>query len=387
MIAINKVLTFWITWIYVSINIIVTFTPIPGILLLAIRELWIFIFMFILLRERLFLQCYIICFFLIAGIAHLTFNPMTSGPMSGLVSLVYFLRDICLIFFVINILISAKTFLDQRMVESFIVIVFVVAAVEVITKFYDPLWFYNFVDVDGHLEAKGVRAQFGFGLIGLRTVGLFYSPNLLGTFLSCLFIYYCLSEKRWSYYKGVVAIFIGVFTGTKVVLLAFGYIFCKIFKSLAGIYFLLAIFGSVSLISYLYYDVVRDPLLRYHLASTLGHFHSFSSFADSFQYSVFVDFPGYNSTTIRVLNAESLTGVESLLLARFLDMRLISLPFVMYLAFIWLKLRYLHWKLAFVYGLFIMIILFTATSNLPVAYVPLALISFHLGTREVTINE
>lgn len=228
-----------------------------------------------------------------------------------------------------------------------------------------------------YFTKKGTDSNFGFGIVGERIYYPFYSPNLLSTFFSL--VAFALLLKQLSKFKYTLALtFVNIFTVSKVFIF---YVFISLIKRmrlnvslvLALVFF--ALLMSENLV-YLIYNQVENPLVKYHLASVIGHLKAFNVF--SWQNMSLIPEPlGSNSIIAQYINNQEKTfGIESTILVRLSELRLNLLIFILYICFASLKFG----KIWQVFNFSFLLLLFlTATSNHPVVFGSAALIILSNG--------
>lgn len=223
-----------------------------------------------------------------------------------------------------------------------------------------------------YFSKKGTYSNFGFGLVGERIYYPFYTPNLLSTFISLVAFALLLTNLSRFRYSFVLTI-VNLFTVSKVF---FFYVFLSFIKRirLNVKFFIFVLFLMLALSEKIIYHIylsIDDPLLKYHLASVIGHLKAFDAL--SWQNMSLIPEPlGSNSIIAQyIYDQEKVFGIESTIFVRLSELHL---HFVILLLFIVFKTLKFHnsWRV-FIYSILLLLAL-TATSNHPVVYGSAALI-------------
>jgi len=365
-ISLRRLIFFVTTWGYVVTNLLVAWIASLSLPLMAVRESWMILLLFLLLLTRSYLALVflaVICFY--------GASPFVEGVQSvQILGFVYGMRDIFLLTMVIE-LCRYKCDLDVSKNEVFAFIYFVlfIALFDSITTNVLGM---NIVEsifrTSEYYSNKGVDINLSNGLFGDRIGSPLYSPNLLCTLLACCFFL----DHRISPSKWIVKLFsfvVIVFTMSKVL------VFSLAFYVIRTRWKLPVILGLSSLLPFYilldsYYATLPPGILKYHTASLLGHFHAFAMAIENDLFSFIPEPIGSHSIAMQVINegTDSGAGIESIILARLSELKVYYLFVIAYIFYSLFQMKNNEQEKFITF--FVVLSLLTATSNQPVAFIP-----------------
>jgi hypothetical protein len=361
---INRIIFYHTTWGYLIINILIAKSGSSlALMLIGIRELWMVLLIVFLIMNKRTIS---LLFLLIIGVYG--FIPMIDDfSMMSIMGYVYGFRDIFLIVLLMELLLLSNTDISKKEISIFLITIIILSLLDImftVSMGADNSYslFYN---LNEYYSNKGVRTNLSAGFLGDRLTIPLYSPNLLAT----LFVTFYFLERviKHHLFIKLLAFIVAVFTLSKVLVVSlFFYISGKWWK-INVLLIILSIFPLYFGLEY-FYNILEPSLLKYHIASTLGHFNSFGS-ALKMDFTSFIpDILGHNSTAVRVVSGKPVLGLESLLLSRLIDLKVYFIFVPIYLIYMYKIVAYDVSKKFIAYFLFLSIL--TATSNQPVAFVP-----------------
>jgi hypothetical protein len=363
----RKLLFYLTTWCFLGINILIAWLPIFNLPLLAIRESWMILLLVFICLNRSYIS---LCFILIIGAFGAAPFVNDFVPMQ-LLGYFYGFRDIFLLVLLVE-LAKYKSNLDvtKKEVNVFVFFVMILAFIDfLITNVLDMGLMEFIFRTKDYYGNKGIDINLSNGILGDRVGVPLYSPNLICTLLAA---YYFLDSRinRSNNFVKLFAFIVAVVTMTKVI------IFSLCFYVLGRFWALPVLMGILSLFPFYlvlhdFYISLPTGLLKYHIASVLGHLHAFDIASTNNIYSFIPEPLGSHSIAMKVLRGDGSSGpgIESSILARASELKIYYLFVVAYIIYslISLKNDVLRKFIAF----FVLLSLLTATSNQPVAWVPI----------------
>jgi hypothetical protein len=365
----HTVLVIYVSYIFLFSNILAAHLPNLAILFIAIRDLWIFIFIFILFKninnKHNFIIMLFIFFWGMLGVIPIFINEIS---IEKIIVFFYGFRDICLIGFVFYVLknevkISKAT---RGLINIFIGFVFIAFCIQNIFQIIgweaitESIYQYEI-----YYHAKGIDINLDGGIFGMRPGAPLYSPGLVATLLS----FYVLSKKL-SVIKEVSVFTIAFLTLSKVVVLV------VIYKIFSRFYVLLTlgVFISMTLVINIAETLKEDypnTIYSYHAHSITEHL-GFTQYFNDKDNTILPDLLGSSSIAgALILGNDPNESAESLFVSKIKDFNWLSLffiPFFIYFMFT------LDREKRFYFVVFLLLQLFTGMSNHPVCYLPLFLI-------------
>lgn len=361
----RRVLFFLTTWGFLLTNWMVAWAGPLSLVLLAIRDSWMLLLVVYLTQRK---RAISLLFLLIIGLIGAVSALDSEGGGSSVITYIYGYRDLFLIVLLVELLSedAAPTVASDE-IELFVKTVVWFAMLEVVLQnFLGTSLVNTFFNTGSYYSNKGVDINLSNGILGARIATPLYSPNLLCTLLATYYFFERNSER-----KGFIRFFAGVasiFTLSKVFLVSlFFYVLNKRWKA-ALLVALVALIPAYYLLTF-YYETIDSPLLKYHLASLIGHFSAFEKSVAGDIMTLYPDVLGSNSIAANWKQTEDVGGIESSILVRLSELKAYYLIVVCYFVYAFRKIRDERKRklLAF----FILVTLVTATSNHPVCYVPL----------------
>ncbi|MBA6292583.1 hypothetical protein H4J58_09660 [Colwellia sp. MB3u-70] len=365
-ISLRRLIFFWTTWGYLLTNFLVAWFSSLSMAFMAVRESWMLLLLVLLVFNRSYLSLAFIGVIALYGAA-----PFAEGIQGyEVLGFIYGMRDIFLLVLLIE-LIHSSSDLKVSKNEIFLFIYFVLGiaiADAVTTNVLGMNVLESIFRTSSYYSNKGVDINLSNGLMGERIGAPLYSPNLLCTLLACCFFFDHRIVKGKLFVKAMALIVIA-FTMTKVIVFSLGFYLVRSKWKLPTILGLTALFPLYFLLVS-YYSTIPLGLLKYHLASILGHFHAFTLAIESNLLSYIPEPLGSNSIAVKIMTAgvNSGPGIESSILARFSELKIYYFIVIAFIIYSFFKIDHDVEKkfLAF----FIVLSLLTATSNQPVAFIP-----------------
>ncbi|WP_077285849.1 hypothetical protein [Cognaticolwellia aestuarii] len=364
--TLRRLIFFVTTWGYVVTNVSVAWFSTLSLPLMAVRESW----MILLLILLFMIKSYIAITFL-AIIAFYGAAPFTEGFQSvEILGFVYGMRDIFLLVMLIE-LCRYKGSLDVTNREVFCFIYFIVF-IAIFDALTTNILGMNFTQqvfrTHEYYSNKGVDINLSNGLLGDRLGAPLYSPNLLCTMLACCFFldHRIVSSK---FIVKILSFIVVVFTMSKVIVFSLAFYIIRSKWKIPVILGLLSLFPFYLILDS-YYLTLNSGVLRYHVASTLGHFHAFAIAIKNDLLSFIPEPIGSHSIAMQVINegTDAGAGIESVILARLSELKIYYLFVITYMLYSLYKLE--NNKEEKFITFFIVLSLLTATSNQPVAFIP-----------------
>ena len=365
----HTILIIYISYIFLFSNILAAHLPNLSIAFIAIRDLWVFIFIFILFKNLKNINNSIImlfiCFWGLMGITPLFTSEIS---LSKIIVFFYGFRDICLLGFVFYILkneikISPAA---RKAINIFIGIVFITFCIQNLFQIIgweaitESIYQYGV-----YYQAKGIDINLDGGLFGMRPGAPLYSPGLVATLLS----FYVLTKKL-SFIKEISIFTVAFLTLSKVVVLVAIY---KIFKRYY-VLLTLGVFISMTLminVAETLKENYPNTIYSYHAHSITEHL-GFTQYFNGKDNTLLPDLLGSSSIAgSLILGNDPNESAESLLVSKVKDfnwLSIIFIPFFIYFMFTLGKQK------RFFFVVFLLLQLFTGMSNHPVCYLPLFLI-------------
>lgn len=363
-INIYKVFFYYTTWGYVITNFLVAWITSLSLVFMILRDFWVFIFIFLLIKTKNFFPVILILIMLIYGIVGI----LEYFDVNIIFSIFYGFRDIILIVLIVELLKIKDSFnISKNEINIFVNFVVLIAFVHIIiSTFFNSNIVNEIFNMSNYYNNKGIDINLSNGFFGQdRTSVPLYSPNLLCTLI--VTYYFLQKDIPQKIYLKFIALIVAFFTLSKVLVIGlFFYFFNRSWKYILTIVILVSIPMYFVLIEY--YNNLEMGLLKYHLASTIGHLNAFQISIETGLTTFIPDILGSNSIASKVLSGNNEAGIESTLLARFADYKIYFLILLIYVIY---NFRYLISNVEKKTYVFIFIILLlTATSNHPVVYVP-----------------
>jgi len=366
-ISIRKLLFYLTTWCFLVINILVAWVPSLNLPLLAIRESWMILLLVFICLNRSYISLF---FILVIGVFGAAAFVNDFAP-SQLLGYFYGFRDIFLLVLLVE-LAKYKSNLDvtEKEVNVFVFFVMILASIDfVITNVLNMGLMESFFRTNDYYSNKGIDINLSSGILGNRVGVPLYSPNLLCTLLAA---YYFLDRRisRSTVFVKLFAFIVAAVTMTKVILFSLCFYVLGRFWALPMLIGILSLFPFYLLLNDFYISLPVG-LLKYHVASVLGHLHAFEIASTNNLYSLIPDPLGSHSIAMKVLNGEGGAGpgIESSILARASELKIYYLFVVAYVIYSLLKIK--DDVLRKVIAFFVLLSLLTATSNQPVAWIPI----------------
>ncbi|MFT6918575.1 MAG: hypothetical protein ACJA2G_001194 [Cognaticolwellia sp.] len=364
-ISLSRSIFYLTTWGYLLVNITIAWVPQLNLPLMALRESWILLLTIYLVQQKCFLSLYVIIFLAIFGLIPILFD-FSMGIQ--LISYVYGFRDVFLIILIVELTVRSKPF-SIRKSEIYFFIYFVMALSLldiVITNILGMSYVHDIFRVDDYYLNKGVEINLSNGFLGDRVGAPLYSPNLLCTLLALFFFFDRRLLVRGFWIK-FLSLLICFFTMTKVIIVALGFQLLGSRWKFVVILSLLSIYPLYIAIDLIYRSLDMG-LMKYHLASTLGHLHAFVYTIEEGLFSFIPEGFGSNSIMMKVALGIEGEGIESTILARLSELKMYFSILFFYILHSLYRCEF-DLERKFIVFVFI-IMLLTATSNQPVAYVP-----------------
>lgn len=368
-IKLHNLLVIYISYIFLICNVLAAHIPTRSLVFIAIRDLWIFIFIFILindLKNKVSLVTFVfIAFWGLLGVTPLLTGEITSGK---LIVYLYGFRDICLIGFVFYIL-KAKIAISnyvKKSINIFVGIVLITFTLQIIFQILGLEHITEFIyQYKIYYQAKGIDINLDGGIFGMRPGAPLYSPGLVATLLS----FYILSRRK-SIVQQVLTITISFFTLSKVIVLI---VIFKVFRKIyfwvvVGLFLFLTLIISVA-------ETLKEnypnSIYSYHAHSITEHL-GFTQYFNSEDNTLLPDLLGSSSIAgALILGNDPSESAESLFVSKLKDYNWLSLFFIVFFIYF---LFTLDKEKRFYFVVFLLLQLFTGMSNHPVCYIPLYLI-------------
>lgn len=365
MTSLKTLILVYTTACWTVFNIAIAHLPTAALFIIVLRDSWIILCFFYFFKTKQWFELLLLIYILLIGVITLAFDNLSLG---GLKFTIYGLRDFALILLVMVLLNSRpSTKFEYQFSKNFVLFCCLVALLEIVDLYIlKTNTMHQAFALDSYYSNKGVDINLSGGFSGISRIVLpLYSPNLLGGLLALSVVY---MYRSTSFTNKLLVVFTSIFTLTKNIVLIFS--LYNLLKSRLGILFL--IFSSGVVITLLNPDVLallEDPLIKYHASSVIGHLNAFS-IAGTYNLFSFIPTPiGENSIAAAIAtNTADSAGIESSILARWSELGLWMLPFLIYLTIKVLSYRS-HPKQIFAL-IFLMLLLFSATNNHPIMYLP-----------------
>lgn len=362
--SIFKLLFYYTTWGYLITNFLVAWIGSLSLIFMALRDMWVFIFIFLLIKTKNFFPLILIFIMFIYG----TVGIVEYFDVNIIFSIFYGFRDIVLIVLIVELLkIKDNLNISKKEINIFINFVVLIAFIHIILlTFFNSNIVNEVFHMSQYYSNKGIDINLSNGFFGQdRTSVPLYSPNLVCTLI--VTYYFLQKDIPQKIYWKLIAFIVAVFTLSKVLVVGlFFYFFNKSWKYILIIIILISIPLYFALLEY--YTGLEVGLLKYHLASTIGHLHAFERSIETGLTTFIPDILGSNSIASKVLSGNNEAGIESTLLARLADYKIYFLILLSYVAYNFKHLTNNVEKKTYVF--IFVILLLTATSNHPVVYIP-----------------
>lgn len=357
MINLHTLLFLHVSFVFLLTNIIAAFLPNLSLIFIGFRDLWILIFAVILIKDKSYK--YLSFLFILASLGAASF---IEHGISKSTILVYFygLRDLFLLVLITYYLQLPSINVNQKLIWAFVFIVFALSAGEILS-FYSGFGqqYRDAFRISQYFESKGIISNLNGGLLGDRLSIPFYSPAIV-----CSLFSFLIFLKIPRFHK-VLFLIISFYTSSKILLIVL------VFK-LMNRFAILILPGAVFGISFLYFSLpyVIDnfpmSIYSFHAASVLDHINALSFFNSDFL-SIIPKLLGESSiASLQILGNDDIDGPESLLIARLLDFKILSIGIVFFILY---ELKKMNYTSRIYYMLIIMIFVFSSLSNHPIAYI------------------
>lgn len=356
MVNLNRILFFYVTYIFVLCNFAVAYIPALNLVALGVRDAWMIIFIIILLISEEFLLLLFLFFAAVFGLV----GALNYDTEFNFFVYAYGLRDMFLLAFFLFYISNRNQYVTEREARFFVLLVSLSALIEILSY---PLGyssiFSNLYRSDIYFAAKGIQSHLQGGFFGNRVTAPLYSASLLAT---CLVFFFA---TRLNGYRRFLYLPIAMMTLSKVVPLAAGvYLFRK--RPLVFI----AIFVLVLLLAKQVLEAViistEPSMITYHLGSVMDRYASFSLTSSGLSNPFNPQYLGFSSIAGHLLNGLDPTEApESLLLAKLFDYKILGI--IVFAPFV-LRMRQCHRSKYFLLILFLLLQLFSSLSNHPVAF-------------------
>lgn len=352
------------TWGFVIANTVIAHSGSSTNAILIVRDSWTILAFVYLILVGAFAELLIILWVVTVATIAILLNDF---DLSRAQIMAYGLRDIFLIVLISRLLYGREAWTSgRRPADKFLIFCLAFASLEIAQLlFHFDIGIYKIFPMSEYYEEKGVTANLYGGLFEMNRVSVpLYSPNILGAMLILSAIYSPRSKK--SIYSLVLAS-ASLFTTTKNIFVA---IFVRL---LSFSKFALVIFCMLGLpLGFLFFSAVfsnaTSAFVLYHSASILGHFHAFQQSADAGLFNIVPSLVGSKSTLAAAMSCCDIRGIESTLLARWVELGLWFTPVLLYLIYVASKIKDRE-KFSF-FCLFLLLITLSSTNNHPIAYFP-----------------
>lgn len=362
----RRTLFFLTTWGFLITNWLVAWIGPLSLPLLALRDSWMALLVLYLVQRKRVVS---LLFLLVVGIVGaISVLDADAAASASVITYIYGYRDLFLIVLLVELLSdNAAPTVDSKEIDFFVKVVVVLAMLEVVLQNILGTTLVNtFFNTGSYYSNKGVDINLTNGILGSRIATPLYSPNLLCTLLATYYFFERDAERKGfgRFFAGVASIF----TLSKVFLVAlFFYVLKKRWKA-ALIGAIIALVPIYYLLNF-YYQEIDSPLLKYHLASLIGHFSAFEKSVAGDIMTLYPDILGSNSIAANWKATEDVGGIESSILVRLSELKAYYLITICYFIYGFIRIR--DERKRKVLAFFILVTLVTATSNHPVCYVPL----------------
>ncbi len=362
MININLLFFIYTTFGFLFINVLIAWVPSASLILLAVRDAWMIIFLIILIKKNETFYVFFLVSYLLLGIIGIVNIGINS---SSIIVYVYGARDLFLIVMFFYFLKQEELSFKVSHVWFFVYFVLVLSMLEIIA-FYAGIGstYRNVFQIEQYFLSKGIISNLNGGLLGVRLSIPFYSPALVCSLFSLLIFI------KTSAFKKILYLIVSFYTSSKILMVV---LLFKLSRKLA-IFILPSIGGGLFVLSQLLPQVIAEypnSIYSFHAASILDHINALNFFNGEF-FSLVPKLLGESSiASLQILGKSDIDGPESLLIARLLDFKLLSIGLVLLFIKELLNSEFQH-KIYIM--LFCTIIMFSSLSNHPVAYLPFLLL-------------
>jgi hypothetical protein len=362
-ILLEKILFYQVSYVFLVSNILIAHLG-SGLSLpiLAIRDSWM-----LTLAILIIIRVDLIGIFLLSSGILFGVLPIFAGNQFIPLIFLHGLRDLFLIVFVFYILRGSSFRANRVSFKIFSLIVISLSALQLAFQIfgfgeYDEFLFRT----SEYFAAKGVESNVEGGIFGVRLTAPFYSASILATFLVFLTL---IPSMRAS--SKILIISFSMFTVSKVIPLALYFLALKNKYIVAAFLLIIALTNFPFLLSE-FISNSEPSIITFHAASVMDRFNYFSSMSE-LSSPYYNQMLGSGSVAAAVLmNGDPSSAPESILIARVVEYGYFSfflfLPILlMYFAF--------EKRFRYLFITFLFIILLSGLSNHPICYLAFAFLS------------
>ncbi len=362
-IVLEKILFYQVSYVFLISNILIAHLG-GGLSLpiLAIRDSWI-LTLFILIIKRADL----ISIFLLGSGILFGVSPIFAGDQFIPLIFLYGLRDLFLIVFVFYILRGSSFRVNWVSFKFFSLIIICLSAFQLAFQIlgfgeYDEFLFRT----SEYFAAKGVESNVEGGIFGVRLTAPFYSASILATFLVFLINIHSVKAKI-----KIIILFVSMLTVSKVIPLALYFLALKNKHILAA--FLLII--ALTTFPFLLGEIISNSepsIITFHAASIMDRFNSISIMSE-ISSPYYTKMLGSGSVVAAVLmSGDPSSAPESILIARVVEYGFFS--FFLFLPILLMYFA-IEKRLKYLFIAFLFIIFLSGLSNHPICYLAFAFLS------------
>jgi hypothetical protein len=193
MLNLKNLLVIYVTWGFLITNLFAAWFNNYSLIFIAVRDLWIFIFFIILVKEHQYKYVFfLICLLLIGAVSfiELGFNQKT------ILVYAYGARDLFLIFFIFYFLKTNTSNLYITHTYFFLLTTAILAIGQIMSQIFDFENFYMALfKTHDYFTSKGIDSNLNGGILGERISTPFYSPALVCTMFTLLLF------NKFSFFK------------------------------------------------------------------------------------------------------------------------------------------------------------------------------------------
>lgn len=351
----KTLLFFAVSFYWLLANALISLNILPGILLLAARELWVIIFIlmvFVGAKSKVY-QSYIwlTVFWLIIS------SVLNYSSLNILVAY-YGFRDLILLLFIVYALNNP---FKINAAVGFVKVVFLLSFLQVMLSFVRSEEFVlNFFRINEYYELKNIETNVNGGINGVRLLFPFYSTGLLGTFFSFVIISAVMKNRR------IIALFLGVFTMSKTVIVIPMLDYLRKFR-FGLLVFILSVFIFLPVLIAYILESIDTGLLTFHAASVRDRFNVLPLLWSELK-EMRINQLGSNSVAGFILQDKDASyAPESMIVARIMDYG-VAAPILLFQLIMLYKICNKNNRSKFL--MIITLFMFTSLSNHPIAFIP-----------------
>ncbi|NYR12050.1 hypothetical protein HC000_05975 [Pseudoalteromonas sp. MIP2626] len=351
------------TWGFLFSNLLIAWLPSLSFFFLLLRDSWLLLLIILMVVKKRYVSIYLYFCILFIGLLPLIYRH----DVAAIKTAFYGIRDISLYFLIAELLLLSNSLTIK--IETIKVFLYFIFYIILLTLIIDIFLAIDLTEVlfrtSTYFKSKGVDSNLSSGLFGDRLSVPFYSSALVCTLFSVVYLFQ--NNRIYSKKESVLALFFSILTLSKVLLFVLA--FRLMGEKWKRVFFLLFLF----LIPFLvwlnsYRTNITDGILSYHLASTFHHIKAFYLAFEVGLLDFYPDLIGSHSVAGKNFLEIDMYTIESSFLTRVLDLKIYSLFFFVYIAYVFFMFNN-KLKSKF-YFMFLLLMSLTATSNHPVAYIP-----------------